>query len=97
MLSATELNGMTNPLDPALFHPDAVAPETRNLNATMVQVLTPTSDWWVIGEKPSPAEIRDVEISCRDLSSAKPSKARRWRNCAALATPPSAPTSSNYA
>jgi hypothetical protein len=35
---------MTNPLDPALFRPDAVTPETCALNQAMVQMLTPTPD-----------------------------------------------------
>ena len=40
---------MTNPLDPALFRPDAVAPDTRALNETLVQLLAPMPDWWVVG------------------------------------------------
>ena len=40
---------MANPLDPALFRPDAVARETRALNEAMVKVLTGTPDWWVAG------------------------------------------------
>jgi len=38
-----------NPFDPALFQPDAVAPDTRALNETMVKLLTPLPDWWVVG------------------------------------------------
>jgi acetyl esterase/lipase len=40
---------MTNPLDPALFRPDATTPETRALNETLVKLLTPMPDWWVTG------------------------------------------------
>ena len=40
---------MANPLDPALFRPDAVAPEIRVLNENMVKLLTPMPNWWVIG------------------------------------------------
>ena len=40
---------MTNPLDPALFRPDAVSPETRALNEQMVELLTGQPDWWIIG------------------------------------------------
>jgi acetyl esterase/lipase len=40
---------MANPLDPALFRPDAVAPETRALNDTMTRLLTPLPNWWVVG------------------------------------------------
>src|SRR5690242_18084754 len=49
---------MTNPLDPALFRPDAVTPETRALNQTMVQLLTPMPDWWVTGAEASRAARR---------------------------------------
>ncbi len=38
-----------NPLDPALFHPDAVSADTTALNETMVKLLTPLPDWWVVG------------------------------------------------
>jgi acetyl esterase/lipase len=40
---------MTNPLDPALFRPDAVTPDVRALNDSLVELLTPMSDWWVTG------------------------------------------------
>jgi acetyl esterase len=49
---------MTDPLDPALFRPDAVTPETRALNQAMVQMLTPTTDWWVTGAEASRAARR---------------------------------------
>jgi acetyl esterase len=38
-----------NPLDPALFHPDAVSTETSALNATMVQLLSNQPNWWIVG------------------------------------------------
>ena len=40
---------MANPLDPALFRPDAVSRETRALNQAMVKILTGMPDWWVAG------------------------------------------------
>ncbi len=49
---------MNNPLDPVLFRPDAVAPETRALNQTMVQLLAPMSDWWVVGAENARAARR---------------------------------------
>ena len=49
---------MTNPLDPALFRPDAVTPETRALNQAMVHLLTPMPDWWVTGAEASRAARR---------------------------------------
>jgi acetyl esterase/lipase len=38
-----------NPLDPALFHADAVSAETRALNEAMVKLLTDQPNWWVVG------------------------------------------------
>jgi acetyl esterase/lipase len=38
-----------NPLDPALFHPDAVSAETKALNATMIKLLSDQPNWWVSG------------------------------------------------
>jgi acetyl esterase len=38
-----------NPLDPALFHPDAVSAETRALNEAMVKLLSDQPNWWVLG------------------------------------------------
>jgi acetyl esterase/lipase len=40
---------MTNPFDPALFRPSAVAPDTAALNDQLVELLTPLPDWWVVG------------------------------------------------
>jgi acetyl esterase/lipase len=40
---------MTNSLDPSLFHSDAVAPETRALNESLVQSPEAAPDWWVTG------------------------------------------------
>src|SRR5665213_639840 len=43
-------NHMTdNPLDPALFHPDAVSAETDALNAAMVKLLSDQPNWWMVG------------------------------------------------
>ncbi len=38
-----------NPLDRALFHPDAVSAETSALNAAMVRLLSDQPNWWVVG------------------------------------------------
>ncbi len=38
-----------NPLDPALFHPDAVSAETTALNTAMVRLLAEQPNWWVVG------------------------------------------------
>ena len=48
----------SNPLDPALFRADAVAPDTRALNETMVKLMTPLPDWWVIGAETTRAARR---------------------------------------
>jgi acetyl esterase/lipase len=49
---------MTNPLDPTLFRPDAVTAETRALNDSLVQLLTPMPDWWVTGAETARAARR---------------------------------------
>ena len=36
-------------LDPALFRPEAIAPETAKLNADLVGLLTGLPEWWVVG------------------------------------------------
>ena len=51
----------TNPLDPALFHPDAVSAETRQLNDTMVKLLTDQPNWWVVGAAATRAARRRGE------------------------------------
>jgi acetyl esterase len=38
-----------NPLDPALFRPEAISDETRRFNEVVVKLFTPLSDWWVVG------------------------------------------------
>src|ERR1700689_4138002 len=38
-----------NPLDPALFRPEAISEETRRFNEAIVKLLTPMPDWWVAG------------------------------------------------
>ncbi|MGE0420056.1 MAG: alpha/beta hydrolase [Acetobacteraceae bacterium] len=40
---------MPNPFDPALFRPDAIAPETAKLNQQLVDLLTGLPEWWVVG------------------------------------------------
>jgi acetyl esterase len=68
-----------NPLDLALFRTEAVPPETARLNQTMIELMTPLPNWWVVGaetarqarrrgEGPFPAPVmspraRTVEIA----------------------------------
>lgn len=40
---------MTSPFDPASFRPDAIASETAQLNQQLIEMLTPLSDWWIVG------------------------------------------------
>jgi acetyl esterase len=40
---------MTNPLDPTLFRADAISEETRQFNAGIIRLLTPTPNWWDVG------------------------------------------------
>ena len=47
-----------NPLDPALFRPDAVSAETRALNEAMVQLLSDQPNWWVVGAEATRAARR---------------------------------------
>jgi acetyl esterase len=39
----------TRPFDPALFRPDAIAPETTKLNEQMIELLTGQPEWWIAG------------------------------------------------
>ena len=40
---------MPNPFDPALFAPNAIAPDTAKLNEQLIQLLTGLPEWWVVG------------------------------------------------
>jgi acetyl esterase len=40
---------MSNPLDPTLFRSDAISEETRQFNAQVIRLLTPTPNWWEVG------------------------------------------------
>jgi acetyl esterase/lipase len=40
---------VTNPFDPALFHPNSVASDTARLNDQLVELLTGLPEWWVVG------------------------------------------------
>jgi hypothetical protein len=39
----------TRPFDPALFHDAAIDPDTANLNAQMIELLTDQPEWWIVG------------------------------------------------
>jgi hypothetical protein len=39
----------TRPFDPALFHDAAIDPDTANLNAQMIELLTGQPEWWIVG------------------------------------------------
>jgi acetyl esterase len=39
----------TSPFDPALFRDSAIDPDTAELNARMIQLLTSQPEWWIIG------------------------------------------------
>jgi acetyl esterase len=39
----------TRPFDPALFKDAAIAPETAQLNAQMIELLTGQPEWWIVG------------------------------------------------
>lgn len=39
----------TNPLDPALFRPEAISDETRRFNEQILRLFTPVPNWWDVG------------------------------------------------
>jgi acetyl esterase len=39
----------TRPFDPALFEDAAIDPETAQLNAQMIELLTGQPEWWIVG------------------------------------------------
>jgi acetyl esterase/lipase len=51
----------TRPFDAALFADAAVAPETAQLNAQMIELLTGQPDWWVVGAAAARAARRRGE------------------------------------
>jgi acetyl esterase len=38
-----------NPLDPALFRPEAISEETRRFNTEIIRIFTPVPNWWEVG------------------------------------------------
>jgi acetyl esterase/lipase len=40
-----------NPLDPELFKPEAISPETHTFNAAVIQLFNTTANWWEVGAK----------------------------------------------
>jgi hypothetical protein len=51
----------TRPFDPALFQDAAIDPETANLNAQMIELLTGQPEWWIVGAQASRAACRRGE------------------------------------
>ena len=51
----------TRPFDPALFQDAAIDPETANLNAQMIELLTGQPEWWIVGAQASRAARRRGE------------------------------------
>jgi acetyl esterase len=78
----TDQPTLANPFDPALFRSAAVSAETAKLNETMIALMTPLPEWWVVGAEatrqarrrgdgPFPAPVlspraRTIEIAGRD-------------------------------
>ena len=56
-----------NPLDPALFRPEAISDETRQFNEMIVKLLTPMPDWWVVGAQATRDAVRAVKARFRSL------------------------------
>ena len=36
------------PFDPVMFHDAAIDPDTANLNAQMIELLTGQPEWWIV-------------------------------------------------
>jgi len=51
----------TRPFDPALFQDAAIDPDTADLNARMIQLLTGQPEWWVVGAEAMRAARRRGE------------------------------------
>src|SRR3984893_14654330 len=49
------------PFDPALFHDAAIDPDTANLNAQMIELLTGQPEWWIVGAQAARAARRRGE------------------------------------
>ena len=69
----------THPFDPALFRDAAIAPDTADLNAQMIQLLTDQPEWWIVGaeamraarrrgEGPFPAPVMSNRASIRTIT-----------------------------
>jgi acetyl esterase len=69
----------THPFEPALFQDAAVAPDTADLNARMIQLLTDQPEWWIVGaeamraarrrgEGPFPAPVMSSRASARIIT-----------------------------
>jgi acetyl esterase len=51
----------TRPFDPALFHDAAIDPDTANLNAQMIELLSGQPEWWILGAQAARAARRRGE------------------------------------
>jgi acetyl esterase/lipase len=69
----------TRPFDPALFQDAAIAPDTADLNARMIQLLTDQPEWWIVGaeamraarrrgEGPFPAPVMSSRASTQTIT-----------------------------
>jgi hypothetical protein len=47
------------PFDPALFGDAAIDPDTANLNAQMIELLTDQPEWWIVGAQEARAASRE--------------------------------------
>ena len=53
------------PFDPALFGDAAIDPDTANLNAQMIELLTGQPEWWIVGAQEARAARRRGEARSR--------------------------------
>ena len=55
----------TRPFNPTLFLDATIDPDTANLNAQMIALLTGQPDWWIVGaENMRAARRRAVPAPC---------------------------------
>jgi hypothetical protein len=66
------------PFDPALFGDAAIDPDTANLNAQMIELLTDQPEWWIVGAQEARAASREGAALYK-WSAVREIRPRGWR------------------